>query len=138
MLDGDTVDVSWPNGEVVRIRLTAIDCPEDGQEWGDIATYGLVKLIGGRVVYLERDGIDFYGRTLATIYVEEECELINVNEKMVARGHAWVLRQFRTNLSDSRKDQLDRLEEWARSKRVGLWKAECPIPPWEWRFKKGA
>ena len=39
VIDGDTVIVSTDTSEV-RIRLDSIDCPEDGQEWGDIATRG--------------------------------------------------------------------------------------------------
>jgi endonuclease YncB( thermonuclease family) len=28
---------------------------------------------------------------------------------------------------------LNQLERWAKSKRVGLWKTDNPIPPWKWR-----
>ena len=135
VLDGDTVDVVR-SGNRIRIRLDAIDCPEDGQEWGDIATAGLIKMIGGRSVYLETHGLDPYLRTLATIYVERGSELINVNERMVMLGHAWVLRRHFNHLSERRKQQLNRLENWAKSKRVGLWKTKDPLPPWKWRRAK--
>jgi endonuclease YncB( thermonuclease family) len=89
VIDGDTVIVAstW---KTTKIRLDSIDCPEDGQPWGDIATAGLIKMIGGRRVRIEEHGEDHYGRLLATIYVEDmnESEWINVNEKMVAKGHA--------------------------------------------------
>jgi hypothetical protein len=49
IIDGDTVIVV-KNVRKIRIRLDSIDCPEDGQHWGDIAKYGLIKLIGGRKV----------------------------------------------------------------------------------------
>jgi len=134
VLDGDTVIVSkfWSE---MRIRLDSIDCPEDGQPWGNIAKAGLIKLIGGRDVYIEEHGIDDYGRTLATIYLEGNIgsEWINVNERMVMLGHAWVMRQYYDHLPKSRQDQLIKLEKWARSKRVGLWKTSNPIPPWQWR-----
>src|SRR5262245_28413219 len=68
VMDGDTLIVAkgWSQ---IMIRLDSIDCPEDGQHWGDIAAYGLIKLVGGRRVVLEEHGLDFHGRTLATIYV---------------------------------------------------------------------
>jgi len=133
VIDGDTVIVAKGWSEI-RIRLDSIDCPEDGQYWGDTATYGLIKLIGGRKVHLEEHGPDSHGRTLATIYVHaHRNEWINVNERMVVLGHAWVMRRFYDHLPKDRQDKLNRLESWARSKKVGLWRAPNPIPPWEWR-----
>ncbi len=140
VIDGDTVDVI-SGEELVRIRLDAIDCPEGNQLWGNLATAGLVKLIGGKEVYLEPYGLDRYGRNLATIYVMQKHELINVNECMVKRGHAWVMRLFYEHLSKPRQMRLNKLESWAKKKRVGLWQLENPIPPWEYRkedFKKAS
>ena len=136
IIDGDTVIVStaW---DKIKIRLDSIDCPEGDQHWGDIATFGLIKLIGGREVHIEDHGLDLdpYERTLATIYVKHGygSEWINVNERMVTLGHAWVMRRFYKHLPKDRQDQLNRLERWARSKKVGLWKTQKPIPPWKWR-----
>ena len=138
ILDGDTVDVFY-NTSKIRIRLSAIDCPEDGQEWGDKATFGLIKLIGGKKhVKLQTHGQDKYGRTVGTLYVfsDEKKEWINVNEKMVTFGHAWVLRAYYTHLPIEQQKRLDRLEKWARSKRIGLWKQNNPLPPWLWRQYK--
>lgn len=132
VIDGDTVIVCTPESEF-RVRLSAIDCPEDGQDGGDAATKALIKLILGRFVHLETYGLDPHGRTLATIYVMIGSELINVNERMVMLGHAWVMPQYYGHLSKSRRWQLNRLERWARSKRIGLWKVENPTPPWEYR-----
>ncbi|UGY08642.1 thermonuclease family protein [Phyllobacterium pellucidum] len=134
VIDGDTVIVTkgW---DKIKIRLDSIDCPEDGQHWGDTATYGLKKLVNGRNVHLEVHGIDCHGRTLATIYVQSASgeEWINVNERMVTLGHAWVMRRFYDHLPKDRQGKLNRLEHWARSKKVGLWRTQNPIPPWQWR-----
>jgi micrococcal nuclease len=134
VIDGDTVIVArgWRED---RIRLDSIDCPEDGQYWGDTAKFGLIKLIGGRAVQLEEHGMDEYGRILATVYVwhSQKNEWLNVNERLVMLGHAWVMRRFYDHLPKDRQEKLDRLERWARSKRVGLWRASNPVPPWKWR-----
>jgi len=75
-----------------------------------------------------------YERTLATIYVQNRNSgWVNVNERMVTLGHVWVMRSFYDHLPKERQDQLNRLERWARSKKVGLWKTPNPIPPWKWR-----
>jgi endonuclease YncB( thermonuclease family) len=134
VIDGDTVIVSSTSAEI-KIRLDSIDCPEDGQEWGDIATRGLIKLIGGKSVRLEAHGTDSHGRTLGTLFVflQDKGEWQNVNERMVTLGHAWVMRLFYGHLPKSRQQKLNQLERWAKSKRVGLWKTDNPIPPWKWR-----
>lgn len=137
--DGDTLFVvtGWSK---TKIRLAGIDCPEGTQPWGDIAKAGLIKMVGGRrKVRLEEHGFDVYGRTLATIYVRDKqsAEWLNVNERMVMLGHAWVLRGFRDTLPMDRQAKLNRLENWAKSKKVGLWKTEDPIPPWQWRQTRG-
>lgn len=134
VIDGDTIIVTkgW---DKIKVRLDSIDCPEDGQPWGDTAAYGLRKLVNGRNVHLEEHGIDCHGRTLATIYVQSADgeEWVNVNERMVTLGHAWVMRRFYDHLPKDRQGKLNRLENWARSKKVGLWRTENPIPPWRWR-----
>lgn len=62
VLDGDTIIIS-DQAQEVKIRLFGIDCPEGGQAWGNRAKSGLVKLIGGKMVYLETHGVDHYNRT---------------------------------------------------------------------------
>lgn len=136
VVDGDSLIVA-KGRNLTMIRLDSIDCPEGGQDWGDIATYGLIKLVGGRRVVLEEHGLDDYGRALATIYVPhlDREEWLNVNERMVTLGHAWVMRRYYDHLPQDRQAKLNRLEAWARSKKVGLWGTENPIPPWVWRRK---
>ena len=132
--DGDTVDIECGRGKVC-IRLYSIDSPENGQPWGDIATAGLIKMIGGQTVLLEEFGEDHYGRTLATIWVRDKKthKWTNVNERMVMLGHAWIMRGHYAHHDPERQYKLEALERWARSKRVGLWNLPSPVPPWEWR-----
>jgi len=134
VIDGDTVIVASTSSQV-KVRLDSIDCPEEGQEWGDIATRGLIKLIGGKSVKLEVHGSDVHGRTLGTlfVYLQDKGEWQNVNERMVTLGHAWVMRLYYGHLPKSRQQKLNQLERWAKSKSVGLWKTENPTPPWKWR-----
>lgn len=134
--DGDTAVVMIGRDENV-VRLDSIDCPEDGQSWGDTAAFGLIKLIGGKTVLLEQHGQDHHGRTLATIYAYQidKQEWINVNERMVMLGHAWVSRKYSDHLPPDRQAKLKRIERWAQSKRVGLWHEPNPVPPWNWRYE---
>ena len=134
VIDGDTVIVAtfWRK---IKIRLDSIDCPEQDQHRGDIAKYGLIKLIGGRRILLEEHGQDQYGRTVATIYVQhgDEAKWMNVNARMVTLEHAWVMRNSYRHLPKERQNELNRLERWAKTKGVGLWNSANPVPPWKWR-----
>lgn len=134
VLDGDTLIVERELSQT-KIRLDSIDCPEDGQPWGDTAKSGLFTLVGGRTVLLEEHGLDFHGRTLATVYVWHPVgdSWLNVNERMIALGHAWVMRMYYDHLPKDRQATLNRLENWAKSKKVGLWGTGNPVPPWQWR-----
>lgn len=134
VVDGDTLVVMIGRDENL-VRLDSIDCPEGTQPWGEQASRGLKMLIEGRLVGVEQHGQDPYGRTLATIYSWHEVkdEMINVNEHMVMRGHAWVMRFYYDHLPPDRQQKLIRLERWARSKRIGLWNDTNPMPPWKWR-----
>ena len=134
VIDGDTVKVSTLEDEKI-IRLDSIDCPEDGQDWGGIAKDGLIKLIGDKHVHVDAHETDQLGRTIATLYVEDgnTSNWINVNEKMVELGHAWVMRQYYDHLPKDRQAELDKLESSAKLNKLGLWESLNPIPPWDWR-----
>lgn len=134
VLDGDTV-IANKDWHEITIRLDSIDCPEDGQPWGDIAKYGLIKMIGGGDVRIEEHGIDPHSRTLATLYVwdNKRNDWTNVNERMVMLGHAWVMRLYYDHLPKDRQEKINRLERWARAKKIGLWSMPHPVPPWKWR-----
>lgn len=135
--DGDSVIVSIGTKKTT-VRLDSIDCPESDQPWGSTAHAGLIKLIGGRLVRLEEHGFDDHGRTLATLYFLriDRAEWVNVNERMLLLGHAWVMNKYFDHLPKCRQDKLFRLQKWARSRKVGLWATTNPIPPWRWRSAK--
>lgn len=137
VMDGDTVIVDH-SGNEVTVRLDSIDCPECDQPWGHTAKAGLIKLIGGRKVRMEIHGRDDFGRTLATLYVSvmNDRKWLNVNERMLVLGHAWVMRKYFDHLPVSRQEKLFRLVNWAKSRRVGLWSAPDVIPPWIWKTNK--
>ncbi|MBT8113186.1 MAG: thermonuclease family protein, partial [Gammaproteobacteria bacterium] len=51
----------------------------------------------------------------------------------VTLGHAWVMRKFYNHLPKERQNKLNKLEAWAKTKKVGLWKSSNAVPPWKWR-----
>jgi micrococcal nuclease len=106
LVDGDTVDVDIDLGMAIttrqRLRLFGINTPEvrgPEKESGHAATQHLADLLvefrhegeWDIVVQTYKDKKGKYGRYLADLIgVEEDGNPVNLNERMVADGHAVV------------------------------------------------
>jgi endonuclease YncB( thermonuclease family) len=89
VIDGDSLRLT-PDGSdaAVEVRLLGIDAPEICQAWGLQARQALSEQLLGKPVSLKTNGLDTYGRTLATVHLDT----LNVNRWMVQEGHAWSTR----------------------------------------------
>jgi micrococcal nuclease len=124
VLDGDTIEV-LQDGKAVRIRLAGIDAPEKSQAYGQASKKLCAGLCFGKSVKVVSSGTDKYGRTIADVYVGE----VWVNKKMVEEGMAWHYKKY------SSSEELLASEKKARAGKIGLWKDEDPVAPWEFRKK---
>jgi len=127
VLDGDTIDVEYL-GERLRVRFYGLDAPEKAQDAGPESKAALTELLLGKVVTVEVTTADFHGRTVGIIHVGDKI----ANEEQIRAGWAWVYRTF-----CKRDDPCKRwfaLEDEAHDAERGLWKAENPMPPWQWRY----
>ena len=71
-----------------------------------------------------------YGRTVARIYADK----ILLNEELIKAGLGWVYWQYCHHpICETWKG----LQIGARMDKCGLWADPDPIPPWEFRRKKG-
>lgn len=68
-----------------------------------------------------------YGRTVATVYLDDEREL---NLEILRAGYAWHYKRY------SNRQDYDDAESYARAERLGLWVDKEPTPPWEWRLER--
>jgi micrococcal nuclease len=66
-----------------RIRLSGIDCPENGQAYGKRAKQAASSLVFGKEVILQTHGLDKYGRTLADVLLPDGT---HVNHELVKDG----------------------------------------------------
>lgn len=120
--DGDTITV-LKDLQQVKVRLTEIDAPEKKQAFGNRSKESLSDLCFGKTATLIEKGKDRYGRTLARV----TCAGTDANAEQVRRGLAWAYTKYLTD------PQIKAIEEEARAARLGLWRDEKPVPPWEWR-----
>ena len=126
--DGDTVTVLGDFSgmrEQKRLRLTEIDTPERGQPWSSRARQALADKVYQRQVRIASEGEDRYGRLLGRIYLGDR----DINREMIREGHAWVYRQYSSDIMLLEEERL------AREQGSGLWSLSDAerVPPWEWR-----
>jgi endonuclease YncB( thermonuclease family) len=124
--DGDTITV-LRNREPVKVRLLGIDSPERGQPFGQEARRRASRLAFGKMVTVSYSKKDRWGRVLGEVTLPGGKVL---NQEMVRSGYAWHYKKY------SDDTELARLEDEARSLRLGLWRQVNPVPPWEFRKAK--
>ena len=128
--DGDSIEVELTSGRV-RVRMSAIDTPEYDQPYGAKSSAALREMLPiGSPVELEVVTQDQYRRMVATVWLVQGDQRLNINEAMLLRGHAWAYRRY------MKEARFCDLEEEARSQKLGLWAQ--PVSDWvyppEWRF----
>ena len=126
VIDGDSLRIRISGLGPVEVRLHGVDTPEYDQPYGSAAERELRRLVARQRVDLVSETVDSYGRLVATVYRGD----LNVNRELVRRGYAWWYRRY------ARFDfALRRAEKEARAQRLGLWRDDDPMPPWDWRRK---
>ena len=126
VLDGDTIDVLY-HDEHVRIRFFGMDAPEKAMESGPESKAFMTELLMGKIVTVEVMDADMHGRTVGIVHVGD----VVANEESLRNGWAWAYRDYCK--TDDPCKRYFALEDEARDAGRGLWKADNPIPPWEWR-----
>jgi micrococcal nuclease len=133
VVDGDTIDVTMPDGDEESVRYIGIDTPETVkpdtpvQCGGPEAHEANERLVDGRTVTLRFDAErrDVYGRLLAYVYLPRRAggHPLFVNAELVRRGLA---RTLTIPPNDSFASLFARLAARAGAAGRGLW-GSCPL-----------
>ena len=114
----------------IEFRLYGIDAPESDQPYGAQAKLVAARLLLWRQIEFKTMDRDQYGREVGLAYVNGRC----INEELIRSGYAWV---YPTYCKESFCSDWAALEEFARSKKLGLWRGKDPVPPWQYRRQAG-
>lgn len=146
VIDGDTVEAKFPNGETDTLRLLGVDTPETtlsrvspeefegipdttaGRDhlytWGEMATEYAETELGGKTVRIEVDSEadrrGSFGRLLVYVFVDGE----NFNKLLLTNGYA---RMYESSFSE--RSEFADAEATAQNENVGLWDFEEPRTP---------
>jgi micrococcal nuclease len=134
VVDGDTIDVTLPDGDEDTVRYIGIDTPETVkpdtpvQCGGPRAHEVNERLVGGRTVTLrfDEEPRDVYGRLLAYVYLPGAgpgARPLFVNAELARRGLA---RTLTIPPNDSFARLFARLAARAGAAGRGLW-GRCPL-----------
>ncbi|WP_238784891.1 thermonuclease family protein [Blattabacterium cuenoti] len=124
--DGDTFRIETKKMEEYRIRIADIDCPEKNQSYGREAKNFLTKKILNQTVLIKNIKIDKYNRIVGLVFYEKNKDL---GKDILESGLAWVWK-FSKNVP------YKRIESQARKQKIGIWKKNNPIDPYDWRKKR--
>lgn len=129
VIEGDLL-VLLHKGKMVKVRLSEIDCPEEGQAFSKESKQFTAMLVFAGPVTVHVKELDRKGWAVGEVVLMDKG--LSLNRELVKAGLAWWRWK---NTDDTRYGDL---EETARKMKIGLWKSENPIPPWEFRLKKNA
>ena len=126
--DGDTISVRNQAGQKVKTRLACLDAPESSQRpAGPAARAALQQLLPvGSQVTLQVKDTDRYGRTIAEVYRGRT----NINQALVGDGMAFVYWDY---IAGCDRSTYGRLEQQAKSQRLGVWSDPALVAPWDYR-----
>lgn len=94
VIDASSIQIRFGHGQVETVRYIGVETPESRMCFGPEAMAKNAELVGGRTVYLERDGAeaDGYGRLLRYVWVkgDDGAERM-VNEELIKWGYARII-----------------------------------------------
>ena len=125
--DGDTLTLLDSLNQQTRIRLHGIDCPENGQDFSNVARQFLVDHCAGRIISVEVKNKDRYGRTVGIVYNDQK---VNLNLELLKAGLAWHYTTYDKTI------EFSEAEKTARENKLGLWIQPNATAPWKFRQQK--
>jgi len=130
--DGDTIDVLAVSNEVYRVRIAGIDCPEEGQPFGEAAKKQMSDYIFAKDVLVLWKKKDRFGRVIGRV----EFGGRDVGLQLVRTGLAWHYKRFEIEQVPEDRKLYAVAELEARASKRGLWKEGGAIAPWDYRISR--
>ena len=127
--DGDTIIILDDANRTYKIRLQGIDAPEGRQAFGDGSRQNLSDLVFEKQVQVESSKRDRYGRIVAKVVLDGD----DICLQQIKAGMAWHYKHYQGEQSAVDRELYATAEDEARAKRLGLWRDDHPLPPWQFR-----
>lgn len=132
VIDGDTIIVADESKVRYRIRIQSIDAPELQQAFGKDARQHLADLLEGKAVDLTFYGannLDRNALSVAKVFIGGR----DASYEQLEAGLAWFLAEDRMIQSVEDYEMYKELELSARQAKRGLWQADAPQSPSQYK-----
>lgn len=126
--DGDTLTL-LVGRKPYKIQIAAIDAPERYQAWGDQSRTNLSRLTLNRTAVANCSRLERWDHQTCQVTVNG----IDIGLQQIREGMAWWIRQDAHTQSAENQSAYESTELMAKMRRMGLWGATNPVPPWEFR-----
>jgi micrococcal nuclease len=127
VFDGDTIEVELKKNSKKTIRFFGIDCPEWNQEHGIKSTEKVKELLKGKKVEIFPIELGRYGREVGIVYING----VSIAEVLLKEGLA-----FASGNNHKLASSYHRIQEIARSNKIGMWKFGAVENPAIFRKRK--
>jgi endonuclease YncB( thermonuclease family) len=127
VIDGDTLVLQDSAKRRHVVRLAEIDAPEPKQPFYTQSARSLASLCHRKTAEVEWSERDKRKRVLGYV----KCAGKDANAEQLRRGMAWGSPRATRPTS-----ALYELEAYARLRRIGLWKDDNAVPPWEFASRR--
>ncbi len=87
------------------------------------------RIVAGKQVTVEYQKQDRYGRIVGKVILDG----IDVCLEQVKVGFAWHYKKYQHEQSAEDRELYADAENKARNERLGLWRENNPMPPWDYR-----
>jgi endonuclease YncB( thermonuclease family) len=126
--DGDTLTL-LVGRQSYKIQIAAIDAPERYQTWGDQSRTNLSRLTLNRTAVANCSRLERWDHQACQVTVND----MDIGLQQIKEGMAWWIRQDAHVQSAEDQSAYENAELMAKMRRLGLWGATNPVPPWEFR-----
>ena len=133
VMDGDTIRIIDANQRQVKVRLAAIDAPEKDQPYGKASKKSLSRFIYKQSVRVEWTNEHYsYDRIVGKVSLQGE----DVGLRQLNQGMAWYYKRFAHEQAADDRERYTLAERGAQANKLGLWRDNNPMAPWDWREKQ--
>lgn len=122
--DGDTFTAINRDNLQIKFRIYGIDAPEKKQAFGTKSREYLSSLIFGKVVTVDVQSQDSWGRYITYVYTDDKKD---VSLEMLKAGMAWHFFEYDDTL------EYQEAEVNSRIRKIGLWADPQRTAPWDFR-----
>lgn len=130
--DGDTVTLLTPEKRQIRIRVQGIDAPERSQAFGNVSRQAMASMVFQKQVFAMCSSTDRYGRMICVLNVQGQ----DAGLSLVTQGLAWHYKQYEREQTAQNRALYAQAEQYARSRKSGLWADPNAQAPWGYRRAK--